>query len=151
MHKLPRAGFWVVLVAWSGLTGGAPLSAAEPEVDFNRDVRSVFSNICFECHGPDVNQRQTDWRLDTEEGAFAELDSGGFAIVPGKSAESRLYQRISSKDPDEQMPPPGQPFAAAETVSYQWIFPVSLAVSILCGCAASGLNQRFPPRERTVR
>ncbi len=45
----------------------------------------------------------------------------------------------------------GQPFAAAETVSYQWIFPVSLAVSILCGCAASGLNQRFPPRERTVR
>ncbi len=88
------------------------LTAAEPQVDFNRDVRPVFSNICFECHGPDANERQTDWRLDTKEGAFQELDAGGFAIVPGKSAASEMYRRLTAEDPAERMPPedfPKQP------------------------------------------
>ncbi len=105
MHTTPRSGIWFVLAACAGLLAATDLSAAETEVDFNRDVRSVFSNICFECHGPDANQRQTDWRLDTQEGAFGELSDGEFAIVPGKSSESQLYQRISSKEPALQMPP----------------------------------------------
>ena len=44
-------------------------------------------------------------RLDTEEGAFADL--GGYsAIVRGKPDESDLLQRVASDDPDEVMPPP---------------------------------------------
>src|SRR5215467_11657075 len=73
-------------------------------VDFNRDIRPIFSDNCFACHGPDEKQRMVNLRLDTKEGAFA--DRGGYqVIVPGKAAESKLYQRISSKEPGNRMPP----------------------------------------------
>ena len=44
-------------------------------------------------------------RLDTKEGAFRVKD-GKTVIVPGKSAESELFSRIITRDPDDLMPPP---------------------------------------------
>ena len=73
-------------------------------VDFSREVRPIFSDKCFACHGPDEGQRQAKLRLDTKEGAFA--DRGGYqVIVPGDAAASRLYQRISHKQAIARMPP----------------------------------------------
>ena len=43
-------------------------------------------------------------RLDTAEGALAKLDSGDFAIQPGKPDESELVKRVFASD-DEVMPP----------------------------------------------
>ena len=77
---------------------------AEETVDFNRDVRPILSDNCYACHGFDENERQADLRLDTPEGAFADL--GDYqAIVPGKPDESGAWLRIVSTDPDEVMPP----------------------------------------------
>ena len=86
------------------LSGHAQVVVAD-EVHFNRDIRPILSNYCFTCHGPDEGTRETDLRFDVEETAYAELDSGVRAIVPGDLAESELYRRITSDDPDEQMPP----------------------------------------------
>jgi len=41
---------------------------APGDIQFNRDVRPIFSDKCFACHGPDGNARQTDLRLDNEAG-----------------------------------------------------------------------------------
>jgi hypothetical protein len=49
----------------------APLRAAEP-LTFNRDVRPILSDNCFQCHGPDAANRKGHRRLDTYEGATAE-------------------------------------------------------------------------------
>jgi len=82
---------------------GAP-ATAEP-LDFNLDVRPLLSDRCFKCHGFDKNTRESDLRLDIPEGAFAQRD-GSQAIVPGKPEESLVWQRITSTDPDDVMPPP---------------------------------------------
>lgn len=75
-------------------------------VDFNAHIRPLLSQNCFTCHGPDSSSREAGLRLDTREGAIADLEDGGAAIVPGNIGRSLLLQRISSHDPDERMPPP---------------------------------------------
>src|SRR5262245_52438680 len=74
-------------------------------VDFNRDVRPILSNNCFACHGPDEKVRKADLRLDTREGATADLGDGQAAIVPGKSDASELIKRVNAKSATKVMPP----------------------------------------------
>src|SRR6056297_3060524 len=86
------------------LTLAIPRVNAE-EVSFSRDVLPVFSDRCFHCHGPDENNREAGLRLDIE--ANAKEDLGGYAaIVPGSLADSEIWQRITSDDEYELMPPP---------------------------------------------
>src|SRR5437764_10052271 len=69
-------------------------------VDFDREIRPILSDNCFTCHGPDAKKRMANLRLDSPDG-------GAFAnnvVVPGKSAESHLFQRISATDA-KHMPP----------------------------------------------
>ncbi len=81
------------------------LLLGDDPVRFNVDVRPILSDACFACHGPDANARQSELRLDTEDGLFAEHD-GHVVVVPGQLEASELYRRMTSDDPDEKMPPP---------------------------------------------
>jgi hypothetical protein len=84
----------------------AAVSAAEPKISFNRDIRPILSDKCFACHGPDANKRQAGLRLDIRDVATKPVESGETAIVPGKTAQSELLRRVSSMDDAEVMPPP---------------------------------------------
>ncbi|HEX8916560.1 MAG TPA: PSD1 and planctomycete cytochrome C domain-containing protein, partial [Humisphaera sp.] len=106
--SLLRDRRWVALapiVAAVVLAASSSARAAEPAVEFNRDVRPILSDNCFACHGFDPKTRKAKLRLDTAEGAFADRD-GNRAVVPGELDKSLVWSRIVSKDPDEQMPPP---------------------------------------------
>ena len=72
---------------------------AEP-IKFSRDVLPILSDNCFACHGPDAKARKADLRLDQKESALA-----NGIVVPGKSTESELFKRFTTKDLDELMPP----------------------------------------------
>lgn len=100
----PTAALRPVFAVLAGLLTAS--GSATAAVDFGRDVQPVLSDKCYHCHGPDEATRKAKLRLDTKEGAFRLDKEGRAVIVPGKSAESRLVQRLLSKDPDEQMPPP---------------------------------------------
>ncbi len=74
------------------------------KVNFTRDIRPILSDKCFACHGPDENTRKAKLRLDTREGAIADLE-GSHALVPGKPDASELLHRITTNDEDDRMPP----------------------------------------------
>jgi hypothetical protein len=67
--------------------------------EFNRDVRPILADTCFQCHGPDKAKRKAGLRLDTEEGAAK-------VLAPGDPTKSELIRRITSHDDAERMPPP---------------------------------------------
>ncbi|HBJ34658.1 MAG TPA: chromosome segregation protein, partial [Planctomycetaceae bacterium] len=79
---------------------------AELVVDFNRDIRPILSDHCFNCHGPDANTLQAGLRLDQEESVFAAAESGNAPVVRGDIGASELIKRIASSDPNDVMPPP---------------------------------------------
>ena len=69
-------------------------------VEFNRDIRPILSENCYQCHGPDSNARQAGLRLDRREEAMA-----AGAIVPGDVEASKLIARLYAPEPVRVMPP----------------------------------------------
>src|SRR5258705_3961551 len=76
-----------------------PLTAAAPRIDFDREIRPIFSDKCFACHGPDEKQRQAGLRFDTKDGGYR-------VITPGASGKSPPFQRVSTTNKANPMPPP---------------------------------------------
>ncbi|WP_246151626.1 PSD1 and planctomycete cytochrome C domain-containing protein [Rubripirellula reticaptiva] len=76
-------------------------NAKESSLEFNRDIRSILSDKCFACHGPDAKTVEGDLRLDLRARAI-ETE----AIVPGDADKSSLVRRIFSDDEQMVMPPP---------------------------------------------
>ncbi|MGH7130043.1 MAG: c-type cytochrome domain-containing protein, partial [Planctomycetaceae bacterium] len=93
------------IILLAAITAHPPAAAEKPEpVRFNRDVRPILSENCFQCHGPDATHREAELRLDEEESATA--DRGGYAaVVPSKPDESALVERITAEDEFTRMPP----------------------------------------------
>lgn len=105
-----------------GLVCSSSLGA--DEIDYNRDVRRILSDKCYACHGPDAEQRQAGLRLDQKDSAYAKLESGEIAIVPGHPDQSELVKRISTDDEFTRMPPPDaekQLTPADVEILKQWI------------------------------
>ncbi|MCY4001442.1 MAG: DUF1553 domain-containing protein [Bacteroidetes bacterium] len=94
-------------------------------VDYNFHVQPLLSDRCYACHGPDANARQANLSLHTEEGALhAELESGGYAIVPKRLGRSEIIRRITSDDPNKIMPPPESNLTLSDyeiTLIERWI------------------------------
>jgi len=95
----------LLLVVW--VCSLAVRAAAEPAgatVDFQREVRPILSDACFQCHGPDPSTRLAGLRLDQQDAAFGKRETGT-PIVPGDVDASAVYQRITHSDPVRRMPP----------------------------------------------
>ena len=100
---------FIISVVILGLNGRAE------KVDFAKSIQGVFEARCIDCHGP--KKQKADLRLDSEEGALAEV------VKPGKSGESKLYKYISlPADHEDIMPPKGDPLTKVQIASIkQWI------------------------------
>lgn len=105
----------LLFAAWGAVP---PLAAADRPLDFQRDVRPILADKCFQCHGPDAGRREADLRLDLAPA------KGGTAIRAGRPDESEIIRRIESNDADARMPPArsGKVVTAAETaILRRWI------------------------------
>ncbi len=82
---------------------------ASGQILFDRDVRPIFEQSCFRCHGPE--KPKSRFRLDLRSEALKGGDDNTNDIVPGRSDRSKLIFYVAGLDKDIQMPPPdrGQP------------------------------------------
>lgn len=98
------SSFWCVTGWVCGGFLALGSAVAEQPVDFNRDIRLILSERCFQCHGPDQNTREAKLRLDEKHDLYA--DRGGYHLIkPGEPAQSELISRITSTDESLVMPP----------------------------------------------
>jgi hypothetical protein len=79
------------------------LVAIPERVQFNRDIRPILSENCVKCHGPGT--KKGNLRLDLRDSAFGPAESGKIALVPGDLARSELWNRISTSEVEDKMPP----------------------------------------------
>jgi hypothetical protein len=98
-HRRPSALIACLLVA-NTLTLFA--DAAPTELQFNRDIRPILSAHCYHCHGPDKKHRKADLRLDRQAGITE-------AFGKTNLVKNEAWKRLTSSDPEEQMPPPKAP------------------------------------------
>ncbi|MGV3486460.1 MAG: PSD1 and planctomycete cytochrome C domain-containing protein [Planctomycetaceae bacterium] len=92
--------------------------AAASEIRFSSEVRPILAEYCVQCHGPDEQHRQADLRLDIRN------DHAATAIVPGDPDASEVIERLTTDDPDLQMPPPEmqkRPTAQEVEILRRWI------------------------------
>ncbi len=83
---------------------GSLSAESDQDVRFNRDIRSILSDKCYACHGPDRNARKADLRLDIESEAKADRD--GYSVIDvDDPSKSELLVRILTADEDDKMPP----------------------------------------------
>ncbi len=77
-----------------------PSTWGQEKIQFNRDIRPILSEHCFNCHGPDNAGRKAKLRLDDRDAAISRK-----SILPGQPEKSEMIVRILSDDPTEVMPP----------------------------------------------
>lgn len=94
-----RIAFLLVAALGSLALSACSVTHAADELSYNRQIRPLLSDRCFQCHGPDEGHRAADLRLDESESAYT-------VIEPGDLTASEFVDRITSTDPDLRMPPP---------------------------------------------
>lgn len=86
-------------------TAAATVSADQLDF-FERKIRPLLVQHCYECHSEQSDTMHAGLRLDAADGLAAGGDSGP-AVVPGHPADSLLIQTVRY-DGDIQMPPEGK-------------------------------------------
>src|SRR5262245_17823466 len=105
--------FRKLCLACTALTLLLPPIRSQQRVEFVRDVQPVLEKSCYTCHGPKM--QMGGLRLDSKALAAK-------AIIPGKSKESTLYQRIAGGGEQARMPMGGKPLPAEQIAAIQrWI------------------------------
>jgi len=96
----------VALAAMAVVLTGRTLAQAPAPVDFARDVQPLLRANCYGCHGEAV--QSGNFRLDRRRDSLPNrVGANNARIVPGNSAASRLFVRVSGNQGGLQMPPTG--------------------------------------------
>ncbi len=94
--RILRTFFAILVVAFASVS-----RAAEPPVDFAKDVYPILTKHCVACHGEEKVKGHL--RLDVKTLAM-EGGTSGASILPGQGAMSYLVQRLRGEGDEEQMP-----------------------------------------------
>ncbi len=114
--------FLVLILSYVSVSANAA-DTAQQEQFFERQIRPVLVERCFECHSG--KKQEGGLRLDSRE-FLVEGNLSGAAVTPGKLHLSRLWDVIQYDEGDIQMPPkaklPDEQIAAFRTWIEQGAF-----------------------------
>ena len=100
-----RALRWAVLpgLVLASLRTAIAVDDGPGQIDFfERRIRPLLVEHCYECHGPDEPGGKL--RLDVKDG-WVRGGERGPAIVPGDPASSLLIRRVTQRNDKQRMPP----------------------------------------------
>ncbi len=74
---------------------------------FEKKIRPVLIENCYECHSAEAKKAKGGLSLDTRDG-FRKGGESGPSIIPSSPARSPLLLALNSKNKDHAMPPKGK-------------------------------------------
>ena len=83
-----------------------PVDSPEQAAYFEKHVRPLLIQRCYECHSARTDTAEGGLLLDSKAGWVTGGDSGA-AVVPGDLDASLLIRAVRYNDPDLRMPPAG--------------------------------------------
>jgi hypothetical protein len=98
----------------------AVVAADGSGIDYARDIKPILAARCTSCHG--AIRQKSGLRLDTAD-LIRRGGDGGPAVVPGRSGESLLVERVNAAGED-RMPPESEGLGlSAEEIAHlrAWI------------------------------
>jgi hypothetical protein len=95
------------------------ITPAETEF-FEKKVRPLLVQHCYQCHSAKSEKIKGELLLDTAQGVLAGGVTGP-AIVPGKPEQSLLIKAVRWTDKDTQMPPKARLSDEQVAVLVQWV------------------------------
>ena len=129
-----RTGTMLTLAAFLAAT--VPASARGQSNDlFEKKIRPLLAERCYECHSPAGKSVKGGLRLDTPEDILKGGDSGA-VIVPGDADKSRLIVAVRQTLADLKMPPKGKLTDQEITDLTEWVkagAPVPAAAPLPAG------------------
>ncbi|WP_395748657.1 PSD1 and planctomycete cytochrome C domain-containing protein [Prosthecobacter sp.] len=72
---------------------------------FEKNIRPVLVQSCYKCHSAESSKVKGGLTLDTKQATLLGGESGHPGVTPGSIAESSIYEALTWKNPDNQMPP----------------------------------------------
>ncbi len=114
------AGGFLIVFCFFTEANALPEKKMDGAEFFERKIRPVLVEHCYECHSEQEDARKGGLLLDREVGWLEGGDTGK-AIVPGQIGESLLIEAISHVDEDLAMPPKYKLEEEALAVLKQWV------------------------------
>ena len=126
LRPLLLTGLFYITIASFAFAGiEAADNIPDPPVDYLKEVRPILARHCLSCHGADAAKRKAKLRLDGPDPMAVSIKRSTPVIVPGNPESSGLYQRVTSENDSQRMPPPdteNNPLQAEEIlVLKNWI------------------------------
>src|SRR3954466_14714781 len=88
---------------------------------FEKKIRPVMVERCYECHSATAKKLKGKLKLDTKED-FEKGGESGPVVVPGDPEKSLLIKAIRYKDEDLQMPPKNKKLPDEQIHDFeQWV------------------------------
>ena len=97
-RKQKFSGPFCLAIALLAASSAVAAEKSRTTIDFNRDIRPIFSENCYACHGPDHNKRKAGLRLDRSEEPFKVLESGKTAIIPNGLGPFHIQRSLGTVD-----------------------------------------------------